>query len=115
MKTKKQTAILIIGICLCAVCALYPPRKMANPSDLRFLIEGGNTTSEIITPEIVIPHAFLFSMDFGLYSSSIRTGVNPDSRLVRYKVEVDDGRLLAELVLIASLTGIVVLVPRFKS
>jgi hypothetical protein len=76
---------------------------------MRFLIEGGNTT-----PEIVVPHAFLFSEDFGLFSSSARTGVNQDSRLMHYKVDVDSGRLLAELVLIASLTGIIVLIPRFK-
>jgi hypothetical protein len=109
MKTQHQTAILIIGICLCALCALCPPRKLADPSDIRFLIEGGNTT-----PEIVVPHAFLFSEDFGLFSSSARTGDNPDSRLIRYKVDVDSGRLIAELVLIASLTGIIVLIPRLK-
>jgi hypothetical protein len=32
-----------------------------------------------------------------------------------YLVEVDSGRLLVELVLIASLTGIVVLIPKLKT
>ena len=56
-----------------------------------------------------VPHAFFFSEDFYVYRA-------PDMAPgLGYLVEVDSGRLLVELVLIASLTGIVVLIPRLKS
>ena len=94
MKTRYQTVILIIGICLCAVCALFPPRRIILPQDYDHNTLHGQVT-----------HAFVFSDDFGVY----RVGN------LGYLTEVDSGRLLVELVLAASLTGIVVLIPRLKA
>jgi hypothetical protein len=98
MKTRHQTVILLIGICLCAVCALFPPRRPVLPQDYDHNTKGGK-----------VPHAFAFSDDFHVYSVT-----RPDGIGLSYLVEVDSGRLLVELVLIASLTGIVVLIPRLK-
>jgi hypothetical protein len=98
MKTRYQTVVLIIGICLCAVCALFPPRRIILPQDYDHNTLHGQVT-----------HAFVFSEDFGVYRVT-----RPDGIGLGYLVEVDSGRLLVELVLIASLTGIVVLIPRLK-
>jgi hypothetical protein len=106
MNTQRQMKInLLIGICLCAICALFPPRKFTDPSDYRFIERAGK-----ISPENNISHAFLFSEDFGIYSSSSPTATNRNGDLLYYPVEVDAGQLLAELALIVSLTGILILV-----
>jgi hypothetical protein len=99
MKTNHQTAILLIGICLCALCALFPPRR---------LVGGGLNYPPSIKPADVT-HAMLFSEDFSVF---IRA--HTDGGTESWPVELDAGSLLAELVLIASLTGIIILVPRFK-
>jgi hypothetical protein len=97
MKTRHQTVILLIGICLCAICALFPPRRPVLPQDYDHNTSDGK-----------VPHAFVFSDDFYAYHPS------GDGLGLRYLVEVDSGQLLVELVLIASLTGIVILIPRLK-
>jgi hypothetical protein len=84
---------LLVGIILCAVCSLFPPRRIILPQDY-----GHNTLHGQVT------HAFVFSGEFGVY----RVGN------LGYLTEVDSGQLLVELVMIASLTGIIVLIPRFK-
>jgi len=110
MNTQRQMKVyLLIGICLCALCALFPPRKFANPSDYRFIERAGK-----FSPEIGVSHAFLFSEDFGIYTSFRPAGTNPNGDVLHYLVEVDAGQLLAELALIVSLTGIFILVPSFR-
>lgn len=56
--------------------------------------------------EFVLPNAFIFADDFGVYQHP------PDGY---YEVVVDGGLLLAELALIISLSGILVLIPTFLS
>jgi hypothetical protein len=51
----------------------------------------------------------LFTDDFSLFTRN-----HADGGTESWLVEVDAGSLLAELVLIASLTGIIILVPRLK-
>jgi hypothetical protein len=98
MKTQHQTAVMLIGICLCAICALFPPRR---------LVGGGiNYPNSVSNAEVT--RVLLFGTDLNVFERS-RNGVREG-----WPVELDDGRLLSELVLIASLTGIVILVPRFK-
>ena len=86
-----------MGIGLCAVCALFPPRRFVDPGNY-----GLKNVGEV-------SRAFIFSHDFREYTVSLNGGLP-----VTYLVELDSGRLLVNLVLIASLTGIVVLVPKFK-
>jgi hypothetical protein len=97
MKTQHQAAILLIGICLCAICALFPPRRLV----------GGNYPPSIKPADIT--HAMLFSGDFTFF---VKT--HNDGGTESWPVELDTGSLLAELVLIVSLTGIIILVPRLK-
>jgi len=96
MKSQHQTAILLIGICLCAICALFPPRRLHGGDDPPYVKQSD------------ITHAFLFSDDFTVFRSSYH------GAFAGYQVELDAGSLLAELVLIASLTGIIILVPRLR-
>jgi len=92
------TPILFIGICLCLICALYPPRNITDTSSPPFYDAGGRLAPFKAT------HAFLFASDFGIYQG-------PNGRI--FPATVDGGRLLAELVLIASLTGILIFLIRF--
>jgi hypothetical protein len=92
------TPVLFIGICLCLICALYPPRSITNTSSVQFDNSGGKFTPFKVT------HAFLFAPDFGIYHG-------PNGWV--FPATVDGGRLLAELVLIASLTGILIFMIRF--
>ena len=99
MKTRRQTVVvLLVGICLCAACALFPPRRTVS-RDYYELKNAGEVT-----------RAFLLSPDFRHYTVSLNGGLP-----VTYLVELDSGRLLVQLVLIASLTGIVVLIPRLRN
>jgi hypothetical protein len=91
-------AILLIGIFLCLICALFPPRSFTNTSSIQFDNSGGKLAPFGVT------HAFLFDPDFGIYRG-------PNSMV--FPAVVDGGRLLAELVLIASLTWIVILIVGF--
>ncbi|SRR6266581_4070293 len=97
---KTRPVILLLGIFLCAACALYPPRRINNTSSFQFdHWEDGK-----LTP-YDIPHAFLFSPDFATYRA-------PGSAV--FPAEVDGGRLLAQVVLIGALTGVLVLVPSLR-
>ena len=98
MKTQRQTAILLIGICLCAICALFPPRRLVSTLNYPPGIKNSDVT-----------HAMLFTADFSLF-----TRTHTDGGTESWPVELDAGSLFAELVLIASLTGIIILVPRLK-
>jgi uncharacterized iron-regulated protein len=96
MKTQHQAAVLLIGICLCAICALFPPRRL----------HGGDDPPHVRQSDVT--HAFLFSDEFTIFRSG------SPQEFASYQVELDAGSLLAELVLIASLTGIIILVPRLR-
>jgi hypothetical protein len=98
--SKRTPLVLLVGICICVVCALFPPRRINNTSSFQFVQEGGK-----LTPYDV-PRAFLFSPDFAVYRA-------PGSAV--FPAEVDGGRLLAQLVLIGSLTGVVLLVPKLSA
>ena len=95
--TKTTKIVLLVGACLCAICALFPPRCIQNTSSFQF----DKRQDGQLTPYDV-PHAFLFSPDFGIYRG-------PNAWV--FPAEVDGGRLLAELVLVGSLTAVVILVP----
>ena len=99
--TRNTSVVLLVGICLCAIFALFPPRRINNTSSLQFEQRQDGK----LTP-YDIPHAFLFSPDFGIYRAS-GSWVFP--------AEVDGGRLLAQLVLIGALTGGVILVPKLSA
>jgi hypothetical protein len=92
--------VLLVGICLCALCALFPPRRINNTSSFQFDEQQNGK----LTP-YDIPDAFLFSPEFAIYRA-------PGSAV--FPAEVDGGRLLAQLVLIGSLTGVLVLVPSLR-
>jgi len=95
--TKRTSGVLLVAIVICAFCALFPPRRIQNTSSLQFdKREDGKLTS------YAIPHAFLFSTEFGIYRG-------PNAWV--FPAEVDGGRLLAQLVLIGSLTAVVILAP----
>ena len=99
MKLQRQTVVvLLIGIYLCAACALFPPRRTI----LWEYYELKNAGE--------VSRAFLLSPEFRHYTVSLNGGL-PVTSLV----ELDSGRLLVQLVLIASLTGIVVLIPRLRN
>ncbi len=86
MSTTKKI-ILVIGLAWCGICALFPPREYTvGVSDAR----------------IIPTHEFLFSPDFQIFHYQQGLGNY-------YSVDVNGGRLLAELVLIAVITGIVFL------
>jgi hypothetical protein len=83
---KKQPLILLIGLCLCAVCGLFPPRYLPNDHpDLK---------------QSDVTRAFLFSSHF--YSAK------------GYVVLFDEARFFGEITLILSLTGIVALIPSLR-
>ena len=95
---RQQTVVMLLGICLCAACALFPPRRAISPEYYE-LKNAGEVT-----------RACLFSPEFHHYTVSLN-----EQLPVTYLVQLDSGRLLAHLVLIASLTGIVVLIPRSRN
>ena len=95
-----KPTVLLVGIGLCAICALFPPRGLIKPTDYGFMIRARS-----VSPLVIVPRAFLFSSDFALYQT-VNDGVH-----YSYPVEVDSGRLLAELVLVGALTGILLLAP----
>ena len=97
--TKKNTLILVFGIVLCALCALYPPRRINNTSSMQFDNRGDGK----IRP-LEVTRAVLFSPEFGIGRVRGNGAVFP--------AEVDGGGLLAELVLIGALTGLLILVPK---
>ena len=85
--SKPQKIILIVGLVWCAICALFPPRQY----------NGGASDARIIPT-----HEFLFSPRFQMFHYQEHLGNY-------YSVEVNGGRLLAELALIVVITGIVFL------
>jgi hypothetical protein len=85
-------SILLIGLCLCLICALFPPRTTTTTSSFQFDTTGG---------KLIPTRAFLFAPDFGIY-------IHPNGTVL--PTVVDGGQLLAELVLIASSTGILIVV-----
>jgi hypothetical protein len=88
-KAKKK--ILIVGFACCAICALFPPRQYTSP--------GGDAN---FTPS----HQFLFSPDFERFYFQPGLGSY-------YNVDVNGGRLLAELALVAAITGIAFLLQEW--
>ena len=83
MSTSKKV-VLILGLAWCGICAIFPPRAYTvGVSDAR----------------IIPTHEFLFSPDFQIFHYQQGLGNY-------YSVDVNGGRLLAELVLIAVITGI---------
>jgi hypothetical protein len=100
--TKRNTLILVFGIVLCALCALYPPRRINNTSSMQFARSGDGKVRPLD-----ITRAVLFSPEFGIGR------IRGDSAI--FPAEVDGGSLLAELVLIGSLTGLLILIPRLYS
>jgi hypothetical protein len=76
--------VLVVGLVWCGICALFPPRQYID---------------SIHDARIIPDHEFLFSADFQIFHYQQGLG-NYNS------VDVNGGRLLAELVLIAVITGI---------
>jgi hypothetical protein len=70
----------------CGICALFPPRQYVDIGSVR-------------DARLVPGHAFLFSPDFQVFHESGNYGY-------RYYVDVNGGRLLAELVLIVAATAV---------
>ena len=104
---KQQQIVMLIGLCLCILCALFPPRKFVGK--VPFPVEVDSATQKAHWT-VVPPHAFIFSDDFGMFYRPAADGhINPT---MFDDVEVDAGSLLSELVLIAAATGILVLIPR---
>ena len=76
--------VLVLGVVWCCICSLFPPRQYAGSlSDAR----------------IIPTHEFLFSPDFQKFYFQQGLGNY-------YSVDVNCGRLLAELVLIAAATAV---------
>src|SRR4030095_17168112 len=94
--SKRTPLVLLVGLCICVVCALFPPRRINNTSSFQVVQEGGK-----LTPYDV-PRAFLFSPDFAVYRA-------PGSAV--FPAEVDGGRLLVQLVLIGSTAGVARALP----
>ena len=86
---KKVT--LIVGLVTCAIVALFPPRKYSH----------GDYNVDL-TPS----SCFVFSSRFQRFEP------NPPNRW--YVVESDEARLIAELTLIVSITGVVFLLQKEK-
>ena len=82
MKTRR---ILIVGLALLLLVALFPPRKLSSDRH----------------PDLVPSRAFYFpgGMDFSYY--------HPDKN-TSYPVEIDQPRMLVEWMIILSSTGILV-------
>jgi hypothetical protein len=79
-----QKIVLVLGAVWCGICALFPPRQyVGSMSDAR----------------IIPTHEFLFSPDFQIFHFQQGLGNY-------YSVDVNGGRLLAELVLIAVATAV---------
>ena len=85
---KAKKAILILGLLWCGTCALFPPRQY---------IDG------VHDARIIPSHEFLFSPRFQMFFYQAHLGNY-------YSVEVNGGRLFAEIVLVMTITGIVFLV-----
>ena len=83
MKTSKKI-ILIVGLVWGAICALFPPRQYI---------------SGVYDSSIIPTHEFLFAPRFQMFFYEPHLGNY-------YSVDVAGGRLLAELMLIAAVTGI---------
>ena len=83
MKTTKKI-ILIVGLVWGAICALFPPRQYI---------------SGVYDSKIIPTHQFLFSPRFQMFCYE-------PGLANYYSVEVSGGRLLAELMLIAAVTGV---------
>ena len=75
--------VLVLGVAWCCICALFPPRQYVGS-----LSDG----------QIIPTHEFLFSSDFQKFYFQQGLGNY-------YSVDVNCGRLLAELVLIAAATA----------
>lgn len=93
MKTRNQTVVLLVGICLCAICTFYPPRRFVEASSYEFVVDGASGNTNLAFD---VPHAFLFAPNFAIFT---RHSAPPSSALLRYPVEIDRGLLLAELLL----------------
>jgi hypothetical protein len=85
-----QRVVVIGGLLLLALVALFPPRKGFEPSNLRGSF-----------PFQVASRKFLFSGEIYQYVYTVQGG---DRGIA---AEVDPGRLIAEALLVVSLTGIV--------
>ena len=81
----KAGIALAIGLILCALSALFPPRQAT---------QGGPTS---------VPRVFIFSSDI-----NVNVVKKPEMSFgSNYPAEIDSGRLLAECILIASVAGLV--------
>jgi hypothetical protein len=85
--------VLILGLAWCGICALFPPRQYVDIGSVR-------------DAQLVPTHAFLFSPDFQIFHDHGNVGY-------RYFVDVNSGRLLAELALVAAITGIAFLLQEW--
>lgn len=89
MSTSKRI-VLILGLAWCGICALFPPRQYVD-------------IGSVVDARLAPGHAFLFSPGFQVFHE------NGKNYGYRYYVDVNGGRLLAELVLVAVLTWIALL------
>jgi len=101
---KQQQIILLIGLWLCVACVLFPPRKLVDVKDNGVVLE---TASETVHFRFSVPHAFIFASDFGLYTDTAQVGYRNPTQANTCFVAIDSATLLAELVLLGSLTLIV--------
>lgn len=86
MQRSQVFKVALVGLSLCILCALFPPRRVTH---------GGVTST---------PRIFLFSEDI-----DVNTYKDSDGRIHRYSAEIDSGHLLAECILIVSVCGIALL------
>jgi len=93
--TRATHWILFAGLALCVLCTLFPPRRL-NHGDFEWDARWDHVGDGMPA----VPHVFLFSPGFGRY---LHSGMV-------IPAEVDAGRLLADLVLIGSLTSGVILI-----
>ena len=103
MKNQQQI-VLLIGLCLCVICVLFPPRKPCYAEDNVWSVDSVTRQAH---PHHTIPHYFAFSEGFGIYALP-----SADDHIIGsyLRVELDTGALLVDLSLIISLAGIVCLI-----
>jgi hypothetical protein len=90
-ESKSSRFILLAGLLVILVWALFPPRRSSHPQYSQPTSRGG------VAGAVRIPRAFLLSADFPV-------GKTSDGQVLR--AEVDGGQLLAELTVIGAATAI---------
>jgi hypothetical protein len=107
---KHQQIVLLIGLCLCVICVLFPPRRLCYQDDDKWTIDSATRQAH---PHHTIPHGFILSEDFDMISLPSADGHISFGNYLR--VEIDTGALLVDLCLIVSLAGIVCLIQGLVS